>query len=450
MAGELIIERLQDRAEMSKLTLVCLGSAAFLTIGSLNASAHHSPTPNSINRSWNINSSPTPKPGYRSNIGGWLVRDEALRRSGYTPGTGSCIRNPLTCSRNDNATPKAIFPAFAADQLGGKLLSSKLRSVRIFSADITPKSGGEMRVAVRLYFDGYSKKGNTPLRRTTLFWAPDITYTYNLGEQCENNRYKASGLSGFVNQRGPWGWERHFSFDTDKSRSCDDFRTLTESKVYVGRDNTVNNEIIINTGDFPDPVEVTVLSNKYAVAYVRCYLRRRTCQWTYPSVWSRATGTGDMWTNATFGAALHRAYKGSIHEGWTTAFANADRVTSQPIDQTGAQQNQNLSIAAQSMYILKARCGAAADKLKTMSSAQGSAATTIIDTGENCLRNAGTGSSNNSNAPYLVVDPRAIGKSGNSPQDKNVCQLLSNSVKQKLATALTRLGRPHSASCSGG
>lgn len=297
-----------------------------------------------------------------------------------------------------------------------------------------------MRVAVRLYFDGFSKKTTPPLRRTTVFWAPDKTYTRNLGFQCESDNYMASGLSGFVNADGPWGLERHFSFDTDKATRCDDWFTLT------GASNQYN---IINTGDFPDPVEVTVLSNNYAVAYVRCYLTTQTCQWTYPSIWSKGTSSGPMWTDAFISADQYTEYRDSIHRGWTRAFANADKVTSQPIDQTGGQLNQNLSIAAQSMYILKARCAAAADKLSETTSANGSAATTVIDTGENCLRYAGTGSSNNSNSPYLVVDPRAIGKRGSSPQDKNVCQLLSTSVRQKLATELTRLGRPHSPRCTG-
>jgi len=307
-----------------------------------------------------------------------------------------------------------------------------------------------MRVAVRLYFDGFSKKTRHPLRRTTLFWAPNKTYTRNLGLQCQHENYGAQGLSGFVNADGPWGLERHFSFDTDRSRTCDDFFTLTETQTYYGpSDDPGSNDIIINTGDFPDPVELTVLSNKYAVAYVRCYLSTQTCQWTYPSIWSKGTTSGAMWTSAIYNADQFTEYRDSIHRGWTRAFANADKVTSQPIDQTGGQQNQNLSIAAQSMYILKARCAAAADKLSETTSANGSAATTVIDTGENCLRYAGTGSSNNSNAPYLVVDPRAIGKRGSSPQDKNVCQLLSTTVRQKLATELTRLGRPHSASCTG-
>jgi len=423
---------------MLKLSL--LSATAFLCLGSLHVSAHHSVTPSSRNRSWSIGSAPTPKPGYRSNVGGWLVRDEALRRqSGYTPGSGSCVRNPLTCSSNDSANPKSIFPAFAADRLGGKFLNSKFRSVRVFSADIRKKSGGEMRVAVRLYFDGFSKKTTPPLRRTTVFWAPDKTYTTNLGFQCESDNYRASGLSGFVNADGPWGLERHFSFDTDKATRCDDWFTLTGAS---------DQHNIINTGDFPDPVEVTVLSNNYAVAYVRCYLTTQTCQWTYPSIWSKGTSSGSMWTDAFIGAD-HTDYRDSIHRGWTRAFANADKVTSQPIDQTGGQLNQNLSIAAQSMYILKARCAAVADKLSETTSANGSAATTVIDTGENCLRYAGTGSSNNSISPYLVVDPRAIGKRGSSPQDKNVCQLLSTSVRQKLATELTRLGRPHSARCTG-
>ena len=219
-----------------------------------------------------------------------------------------------------------------------------------------------------------------------------------------------------MNADGPWGLERHFSFDTDKSPDCDDFFSLT------GVSDESN---IINTGDFPDPVEVTALSNNYAVADVRCCLSTQTCQWTYPSIWSKGTSCGAMWLRR----GQWSEYEDSIHRGWTRAFANADKVTSQPIDQTGGQLNQNLSIAAQSMYILKARCGAAADKLSETTSANGSAATTVIDIGENCLRYAGSGSSNNSNSPYLVVDPRAIGKRGSSPQDKNVCQLLSTSVR---------------------
>jgi len=433
--------------KMRKITLACVAAGSYVLLGSLNASAHHSVSPSRNNIRWSTGSAPTPKPGYRSNVGGWLVRDEALRRRGYTPGTGSCVRNPLTCSSGAWANPSVIFPAFASDRLGGRFLDSQLRSVRIFSADIRPKTGNEMRVAVRLVFDGYSKKGTAPLRRTTTFWAPSKTYKYNLGEQCEDSRYKASGMSGFFN-RNPWGWERHFAFDTDRSKMCDDYtRFGLTSKIYAGRDGTANEEIIINTGDFPNPVEITVLSNGYAVAYVRCSLGTRTCQWTYPSIWSKGTADGAMWTSATFSATPNQ-YKDSIHRGWARAFANADKATSQPIDQNGGQQNQNLSIAAQSMYILKARCVEAANRLARTGNSHGSGA--VIDTAENCLRIAGTGSSNSSNAPDLVVDPRAIGEASSSYQEKNVCQLLPASVRQTLSTELTRLGRPHSARCSGG
>jgi len=317
---------------------------------------------------WSRGSYPTSIYGTYGHHAGWLGRMEAIHRGGGRRAI-SCVANPLADSCNTRLrtsdsygmTPSVLWN----DKYYGSLFAkSKMVSVQIFDAEITAMSGAEMKLVIRLKLDGSSTYGQLPSRSTLTFWVPSKEHNRNLGLQCEDETYKASGDNGFV-YRGGLFWERHFKMNTNYRPHCDAPPFLAPAEagdIILVPGESRRLDYVINKGDLPDPVEAVVLSNGYPAAYIWCELAKASCWWTYPSIWSKNTTNPRRRLNGHPARleALYATHSGNylnrINYHWAKAFYEAMTITAQPLDFHSRSERHNLTIAAQAINTLTNAC----------------------------------------------------------------------------------------------
>ena len=442
-----------SKASLPAIVLVS-GGVLFVAGGFAPAMADHSYTPDYSIVTWNSSVVPSGSGAWRK----WRERLEGTYRRGFRPGSTSCVSSPFSagCGVTFFTGGQVLWaPAeFRPSLVGSSFASSFMRSVRVENAAINIKTGGkEMNLSVKVAFDGESLGGNSPLRRTTLLWAPDRNYQRNLAMQCQKAPYRATGYNGFK-RSAVWGLTREFRFDTDVS-PCDAGNGILaygQDEVWSGESGTV--ERTINTGDFPNPVEMVVLSGDIAAAYVRCSRTTKKCDWTYPSLWEAVSFKNNrqvqqVRTSKKYAADNSGEYKDTVHAGWVKNFTNADMIKSQPIRPS---QDIDLTVAAQSMVALIGACEAAPVYLSSIQSNSGLSGLSgsqiaKVKFADNCLKNSVSGGRWEFFPATVVVHPKSLGRTdlGNDPT--SVCNFLSPQARQDLAGQLTRLGLTRTSYC---
>ena len=415
------------------------------------ASADHSYTPNYSIVTWNSSGVPSGNNALQE----WRQRMESTYRRGFSRGSTSCVLNPFAsgCGYSFVSGGKRVWipEEFSSSTLGKTFASSYMRSVRVQNAAINVKTGGkEMNLSVKIAFDGESLGRKAPLRRTTLLWAPDKKYRRNLAMQCEKGAYPATGNKAF-RRNNVWGLTREFRFDTDRE-ACDKTIMARAFGKFAGED--YMEDQVINTGDFPNPVEMVVMSGNRAAAYVRCSRSTKKCDWTYPSLWERDQAKNSRQVQQVKTAKKYAAnnpadYKDTVHAGWLKNFTNADMIKSQPVVPA---QDVNFTIAAQSMSVLIDACSAAPSYLSTIQSDSGLSGLSNLQVAkvnfaDNCLKNPLPGGGMASFPASIVVHPKSVGRSGMGNEMTSVCNFLPSAVRQNLAGQLSRLGLTRTAYC---
>jgi len=415
---------------------------------------------------WSQNSQPAPLWGTYLLHGGWLGRMEAIHRGGSRRAI-SCTTNPFAGSCNVrlktrdsySMTPK---PLGSSRYYGSLFAQSKMHSVQIYDAEISAMSGGEMRLVIRLKLDGNSTYGQLPDKSTLTFWVPSKEYNRNLGLQCEDETYKASGNNGFV-LRGGLFWERHFKMNTNNRPYCEAPRFMAPA-TGGGNGIVINGEsgvldYVINWGDLPNPVEAVVLSNGYPAAYIRCGLAERNCRWTYPSIWSKNTTLGGRRLSRhparleALYAVQSDTYKNTINYHWAKSFYEAYNLTAQPIDHHSQSKRHNLTIAAQAMNTLTLACSRVNEALNSLGAENeqqlGEEGQRLTTFALQCLGKfvPGITSINNRIAVNPNIFDRTLAYDGfNTPheggpaQPKFLCNFVSTVIKAHIRASLRRFG----------